>query len=317
MHKPENALVAYGMSLLLIIFAFLGIPLEAEEAKGISSTDLSVTVSSIPEAKLTLTQNYTRPFLQGSHALTQGNTIHSSVSGEISPISLNIGGELTLTPIAFFQLIAGTKIGTGWNIDLGSPIIGIGINRPEENGEKATVDGYAFDGIFWKAHLGGVLQFDLAALFPGDWHHVVFRTYHEANYKLFSHAHGHDAWYYESDFGENQNGFNYYGNALVGYQMPIFLTMVGLLAEVDLYLYDTPEGKLWGDSLPRWYFGALLNFRIAPWLEAALITQLRTMRQYTKETRNYEYYRARRLESPGAMTLEFYRVAAILTFHLR
>jgi hypothetical protein len=302
--------------LLLGYLLTAAIPLWGE-AEISASTDLNLTISSIPEAKLGVTQNFTFPLLQGSGPLTMGNNLQTAFTAELSPISVNGVTELIWTPIAFFQVIAGARAGSGWNIELfGSDIKGIGINRRGSGGSAETV-GSAFDGLLWSAQMGGAFQFDLAAILPGDWHHVVFRSYHEIRYKGYSAASGDESWYFESDYGENRNGFNYYGNYLLGYQMPLFLNTVAFLAEMDKYLYDTPDRELWGDELGRWTFAGLFNFTITDWLSAALIAQFRTMRNYTDTTKDLEFYQDRRIRNNPSRHLEFYRVAVIMTVHLR
>ena len=51
-----------------------------------------------------------------------------------------------------------------------------------------SVVGSAFDGLLWNVKTGASLQFDLAAIYPGDWNHIIFRTYHEALYAGYSAA---------------------------------------------------------------------------------------------------------------------------------
>jgi hypothetical protein len=282
-----------------------------------SYTGLSLTVSSLPEAKLTFSQSFTLPFLRGEHFLVSGNNIQFNLNAELSPISLNGIAEAVLTPVAFFQAAFGGMIGTGWNIELfGGKIRGVGINRPTGVTGERTVDGSALDGIFGKGYLGGALQFDMEAVFPGDWHHIVFRSYHEVNYKAYSRAAAGEAWFFENDDGENQNGFNYYGNYLLGYQMPIFLDTVALLAEVKQYLYDTLNGDQWGDSLGRWELSLVMNFAVTEQFSATLVTQFLTLRNYTAATGSYDYYRDRILED-NPLRVEFYRVAAIISFTLK
>jgi hypothetical protein len=289
----------------------------SEKPGGVSSsTTLSFVFSTIPEAKLSLAQSFVIPFLQGDGSLTRGNNVKADLRAELSPISLNGVAEATWMPIAFLQVVAGGRIGSGWNINLfGGDSRGIGINRPTAN-NGAEVSGSGFDGLLWAAKLGGAFQFDMAALFPGEWHHIVFRTYHEVNYAGYSRAEKRDSWYFESDDGENRNGFNYYGNYLLGYQMPIFLNTVGLLVEDNRYLYDTPKGDLWGDALDRWVFAALFNFTVTDRLGLATLAQFRTRRTWTDETADHGFYQERRLGSPKRH-LEFYRVVAILSVRLR
>lgn len=284
-----------------------------------SSSDILLQATSAPALKLGFIKHFTFPFLQGEGPLTKDNNIGLSLTGEVSPISLNGLAEVVWTPIAFFQFYTGGRIGSGWNIKLfGGDIYGIGLNKPDASG-KAEHDGKAFDGLLWKAQAGAALQADLAAVFPGDWNHVVARSYHEINYQGYTRAGNGESWYFENDngfAGENCNGFNYYGNLLIGYQMPIFLKMVALMTEANLYLYDMPEREKWGDDRIRWTFSCILNFSVTRQIDIALITQFWTQRNYLETNWLDLYYRNRTIDSANPLRLEFYRVAAFLTYHL-
>jgi hypothetical protein len=319
----EECMKKIILCVLLLCLAFTLIAQDQTESEnGIKSSDsLTLLISSLPEAMLTYTKSYNIPFLQGDNPLTAGNNVNAALSVDLTPISLEGSAEAVLTPIAFFQVSAGGKFGTGWNAELfGSQLYGIGLNEDDGTGHEEQ-DGSGFDGVMWKAQVGAALQMDMAAIFPGDWNHIVFRTYHEINHRGYSRAKGHDSWYYQNDAGENQNGFNYYGNYMLGYQMPIFLNTVGLMAESDLYLYDTPKASRWGDDKLRWHFAAAFYFTITEKLGASLIAQFRTRRTYeegkesklNKEEDDQIYYRNRNLETSD-LSLEFYRVAVGLTY---
>jgi len=304
-------------SALLILLSVFALALFGEEQKGFtSSSELGLQISTLPEAKFSFTERFRFPFLQGQGPLTQDNNIGLALSAEISPVSLNAIAEAVWTPVAFFQFYTGGRMGSGWNINLfGGDIYGIGLNQPGA-ANKAEHSGSAFDGLLWKVQAGAALQADLAAVIPGDWHHVVLRSYHEINHRGYSRAAAHESWYYENDDGENCNGFNYYGNLLIGYQMPIILDMVALLAEGDLYLYDTPGRSQWRDDKIRWTFSAILNFTINRHFSVALITQFRTRKNYLDPDWKDLYYRARTINSSDPIHLEFYRVAAALSYKL-
>jgi hypothetical protein len=299
--------------LLILLVCTVGLYAEESEETIKTATRFTLSVSSLPEAKMGIAQTWTLPFLQGESFLTQDNNLSATLGAEISPISLNGTAEIIWTPVAFFQAVTGGRVGTGWNISLfGSDIIGIGINKRKLDG---SVEVDAMPGLLWSVKAGGALQFDLAAIFPGDWNHVVFRTYHEINYAGYSAASVSDPWYFEGEDGEKQNGFSYYGNFLLGYQPPLFLNTVAFLTEIPLYLYDTPAPELWGGDLPRWIFSLLLNFTITKRISIAGICQFRTQRTWTSDTQDKPFYRDRRLaDSP--LHLEFYRVAAILNVSL-
>ncbi|GHU23570.1 hypothetical protein FACS1894172_09780 [Spirochaetia bacterium] len=286
-----------------------------------TATDVGIQISSLPELKVSGIQSWTIPMFQGEGALTKGNNLKASARLELTPIDLQLGGDLVLTPIAFLQFGFGGRIGSGWNIKLfGGDLYGIGINTQKNDGtNKGQINGSAFEGMFWNVHANGLFQFDLAAILPGAWNHVVFQTTHEINYKGLTSAQPGDAWIFQNDFAENQNGFNYYGSFVLGYQMPIILNMVALMAEVNTYLYDTSNGDQWGDSSGRWIFSLLGNFNISPRFSAALIAQLRTVREYTDSTSDS----TKRVEKPFYQTrsysstkFEFYRVALLMSIKL-
>jgi len=301
--------------LFLFILIFSVMPLIAQEKTDISSSsDLLLQISSLPEAKFGFTQRFTFPFLQGENPMTADNNISLAMTAELSPISINGVVEMVWTPIAFLQFAAGGRIGSGWNINLfDADVYGIGINQSDING-NAEINGNAFDGLLWKVQMGGAFQFDLAAIIPGNWNHVVFRSYHETNYKGYTRAKANEAWYFEADEGENCNGFNYYGNFLLGYQMPIFLNIIGVLTEMDMYLYDTPGREKWGDNLVRWTFSSILGFEITKAFSITMLTQFRTRRNFIEANWEDLYYRNRTLDTSNKIRLEFYRVAAALTY---
>jgi len=303
-------------STLILLFAHALIAEDLKESKtGITaSSELTLQVSSVPEMKLGFTERFIFPFLQGESPLSKDNNIALALTAELSPISLNGIVETVWTPVAFFQFAAGGRIGSGWNLELfDSEIYGIGLNQPNAAG-KGENNGQAFDDLLWKAQTGAALQADLAAVFPGAWNHIVARSYHEINYKGYTQAGADDSWYYESDDGENCNGFNYYGNFLIGYQMPIFIDFVAFLTEMDLYLYNTPDRDKWGDDKIRWTFSGLLGFSFTKKIGLTLIAQFRTRRNYQETDWQDLYYRNRTIDNSNPTRLEFYRIAAALTY---
>jgi len=302
-----------------------------------SSRTLDVQLSSLPEAKLIFYQHWKIPALRGDGMLVKGNNLKLSVGAEVTPISMNALGKVVLTPIAFLQVIAGGRVGSGWPLDLfGMSLYGIGINErvtPANPGDPASAyNGKGFDGWLYGAYLGGMAQMDFGLVLPGnkDWNHVVFQSYHEINYKGYCRASGGESWYYEHDKGENRNGFNYYGNILLGYQMPILLDTIAVLTEMDKYLYDTPNRSVWGDDLFRWNIAAVLNFGFTKKIDVKVITQFRTGRNFTdnggleentndkakKDALKAVYYQDRHLDTANPRTLHFYRVALLGTFKL-
>jgi hypothetical protein len=300
---------------------------QTDETEGVTdSTEIEVQVSSRPELKLKLIETVTFPFLRGEGPLTEGNNIKAIFSAEVSPVSLSAIGEALWTPVAFFQASAGAKAGSGWNIDLfGEGVYGLGINTPRgaTKPQKSEVSETAFDGLVWSAWGGGALQFDLAAVFPGDWNHVLFRTYHEARYSAYTRASGRESWFFENDSGENRNGWIYYSSYVLGYQIPLspVLETVAVMAELTKNLYNTPGGEYWGDNLGIWTFSGFLNFTLGARFRLSLGAQLRSWRNNgTSDLENAGliYYQHRPLHgSYGERRVAFYRAALVLGCKLR
>ncbi|MCL2231264.1 MAG: hypothetical protein FWC01_09235 [Treponema sp.] len=305
--------------IIILLACFTAHTIDAQET-GVpvtSSGELVLQISTLPEAKLGYTHSFTLPLFRRDNPLMENNSLKLHLTAEATPVNINAIFKTVVTPIAFIELSAGTRFGAGWSVNLfDSDIYGTGLNLPGIANTQ-TYSGSAFDALLWKGFLGGTFQFDLAAVVPGDWNHVVFLTYHEINFHTNSSAGHNEAWYFENDDGENMNGFNYYGNFVIGYQMPIFLSMVALLAEMDLHLYDTPGRAVWGDDLIRWHFSGILNFTITEKLGVAVITQFRTRRNFTNfdEHGNQSlHFQSRILDTQDPLRLEFYRVAAIMTY---
>jgi len=307
---------------LFLITLLITIPLYAQENGMTSSSELVLQLSTLPEAKIGYTYTLRFPLLQGTSSLTEENNLKLHFTAELSPISLNGLVKAVLTPIAFLEFSAGARAGAGWPINLfGSDIYGTGFNLSGTDG-RSVYEGSAFDALLWKTWLGGTFQFDLAAIVPGDWNHVVFLTYHEINYHANTKATKGETWYFENDDGENFNTYNYYGNFVIGYQMPIFLNMVALLAEMNYALHEHEvRCENVGMDLIQWHFSGILNFTVTEKISIALITQLRTRRNYInfdehKDEKPFLHFTERKVNNSDPIRLEFYRVAAIATLKI-
>ena len=302
--------------LLLTLFLFPPVLLSAGEGVK-SSTDMEIQISSRPEVRLILSQSFTFPFLQGSSPLTSGNNIKTVFSIDATPISLAGRCEVIWTPVAFFLFSGGGQAGSGWNMPLGS---GIGIVRPREEDKprRWEADGAAFDGLIWHGWGAGTFQFDLGAVFPGPWNHVIFQTRQEFRYSAYTRAGANDLWLFENDW-ENRNGWRYDATYILGYMMPLspVLNLVGVMAELKKPLYNT--NSAWGEGLGRWIFSGLLNFSITPRFNTTLVVQFRTLRNYDSDPFATGLYY-------GDLTLEnnrdrrrvlFHRAALLMNVNLR
>jgi hypothetical protein len=321
----QSGVVMRLSKLVAVFLLLLAVSAWAQDENGgiKTSTDLQFQISSVPEAKLSFSQSFIFPFMQGSGPLTRDNNINTVLTAEVTPVSLNGKAEITWTPAAFFLLSGGGLAGSGWNMPLGN---GIGINRPEDENapapRKAIIDGAAFDGLLWRAWGAGTLQFDLGAIIPGSWNHVLFQSRQELRYAAYSRAAPGESWVYEGDYGENQNGWVYYASYVLGYQMPLspVLNTVAFMAEIEKHLYNTPGGDYWGGNLGKWTFSGLFNFSVTPRFGMALVLQMQTRRNHGSSNFNNTdyYYRDFELKDDGGRRrLLFYRAALLLNYKIR
>jgi hypothetical protein len=302
MKKLINALAAV---------AVLALPILAEETvagAGVKfKADLNLVVATTLQAQATMTERLVIPVLVGE-GLFAGNNLELRLSQELSPVSANLVFESVLTPIAFLQFNAGAHIGTGWDFfGIGN---GFGRNTPLNDGShNSVITRENLAALMYKFKFGGKFQFDLAALVPGDWNHIVALTYHEFWYRGIAGVADSQYWLYEDGAGEEKNGWNYYGNYVIGYQMPIFLQTVALLLETDKCLYSTPGGSVWGEDLMRLNFGPLLNFKITEQFSIAALVQFKTKRNFTAATAAYGWFRDRVVDTANPLSLVFNRAA--------
>jgi hypothetical protein len=244
------------------------------------------------------------PFLAGSGPLTKGNNAAFSITGALTPVSARLELAAKLTPIAFLVLEAGGMAGTGWDIGLFN---GMGLNADGSGVPESA----SLQGVVLNTWLAGTLQFDLAALVPGDWTHVVALLSPKFQYAWFSGAGRGQAWMFEADSGENFNGWKFLGSYFLGYKMPLVLELAGLLMETEQnlgYVHDlsTVASGGWGSDFLLITLSPVLSFRLSKHSTLAALFQFRRERLYTSDKVFYAFYANR--EYAGTYW-DFYRIA--------
>jgi hypothetical protein len=207
--------------------------------------DLSLYGSTRGELLVMFSPQWKFPFFQGESQLTSDNSVALKLNVGLSPISADLMGDAVFTVFPFLTFTAGAMVGTGWNYDLAGeiPLIGLGLNRKiNDDDPRDGVSGNGLDGIVWNVHIGNTLQFDFAAIFPGDWNHVVMQVYNELNYNAYTKAKGDEFWYYQMDEGMNRNVFRYKFESVLTYAMPIFVDLVGIQFSGTLPFYNIKTG---------------------------------------------------------------------------
>jgi hypothetical protein len=308
-----------------VVFCFIALSFSAWAEPGITdSTTVTLTVTTAPEAQVTVSENIVFPVMQFDNPLFSGNNLNLGVSANFTPITIDGTVDLTFTPIAFLQIFAGSTLGSGWNIaGLGN---GLGrVVRSGGIGSPRKIDGNPFEALVWKVYWGGVFQFDLAAVLPGDWNHVVVQTRQEVNYRGYTGVGPDVTWLYKADDGENRNGFNYYASYVLGYQMPAspVLKMIGFMGESDFYLYKTVGREKWGDNLGRWTISGLFDFQITKWLGTTFLIQVNTKRNYNDPgdseyaKASQPFYQDRDLVDANPLRLNFSKFVWLFNFKIR
>ena len=217
------------------------------------------------EAKMEAGYTLKIPMLQGESALFSGNNLKVKGLLGLSPVAATFGVDAVLTPIAVMELTLGGSLGTGWDFDameLSGLLKGAGT---VDSGITLTAD--PLGGVYYKARAGAALQFDTGAIFPGDWTSVLLRTYHELMYQGYSVANKDEAWEYETS-GAKVNGFNYKGEYVVGYKLPLMLNMVAL--QLETFAYDLFDGK---KHDLRYDVGLIGNLALFDGLDLTVIVQ--------------------------------------------
>ncbi len=260
------------------------------------------------EIQALLTHRIRVPFLVGSGTLTSGNNVTFSFTGALTPVSARLETRVNLTPIAFFDFFAGTMIGTGWYFGSKNDPLFYGIGNTGLSGDP---DPKWFPGVIMQSWVGGTFQFDLAALVPGDWTHMVTLASPKIQYDWYSDAEKGQPWTWEADNGENFNGFMFYGTYFLGYQMPLALNTVGVLVETEQNLgyikeLSPMDSNGWGSDHVLITLGPVFNFTLLESSSLAVLLQFRRERLYGDPSIFEPYFENRQAEGTY---WDFYRIA--------
>jgi hypothetical protein len=291
---------ALGTSSYLVPITY-GVSAGAPGERDIGYSWGSVDIKAILDRKLVF------PAFAGDGPLTKDNNLALDFSGELSPVSLNANFKATLTPIAFFQLAAGGGVGTGWTVGIGGlgSFTGMGIN------DRGTIEDQNFGGLIYRAWVQGTLQFDLAAVLPGEWHHVVLVASPMVEYAAYTGAGANTPWIWEDDNAMDFNGWQLYGNYFVGYQMPLALDTVGFLFETQGWLgsvRDSSPGSSggWGSDFVQYTFGPAFDFKISGNSNITILPQFQNGIKWSDGTTRALYFENRVY---AGTYLYFYRIA--------
>lgn len=129
----------------------------------------------------------------------------------------------------------GFKTGTGWNFGNVH-----GLARYDE-----STDSYekldSFSAQYMYASMGMTWMFDTAAIWPGDWHHIVMLVNFELAYESLNGT-SETIWEWETKKGL-ADGWVVKRYFVLGYQPPLFLSMVALQVAMTGHLNGSDYGR--------------------------------------------------------------------------
>jgi hypothetical protein len=282
----------YRVIFTVLITFFVGLSSLPALNHGLSSEGtVSIAVTSTPAAQAAFEYSLKIPCLRPRNVqglwkpLTRDNNFTLNLRADVSPVSTNGIVNFVVTPLAVLEVNAGLQVGTGWDI-LGfksGMSGGLGVVRRDNGrinwepigrfGDQPTFNVSSKDlrGVMLRCFAGLTLQFDLAAVLPGDWNHLVFRTVQQFEYYKNTIAADNEYWNYETNLdywtrqglGKALNRFNYYSSYAIGYMTPTlpWFRMAAIQAELNI------ASPLWADApdstrMPALTIDILLEFAL-------------------------------------------------------
>ncbi len=202
----------------------------------------------------TWSATYTLPTPLGENALLSGANIKFKGGIEVSPLTLRPLFNISFTPFPFFVLDVGTRIGTGWNA------LGFEGFCEYKDGEYKNLTPFAH---YYHDHwVGATFQFDFGEVFKGDWNHVVMMANYRMIYQGITGIDKGKFWAWQNVEGY-VNGLGYEFISILGYKMPLFVDMVGVMAD----LYGQYSSKDYGEVAST--YGKFMNAEISAFAELA------------------------------------------------
>lgn len=178
----------------------------------------------------TFCATYVIPTPFGEGALVQDNNVSLGAKLLLSPVTIMPTVSVSFTPIAFFNVSAGAAIGTGWQLFGGTFEGFLGHDGKSEYKQFDAFQTWLYQ--FWG---NATLMFDMAAVLPGEWNHIVALASFDFRYWGIAGEHSGTEVFKWQNTANLAQGTRFDINVLVGYQMPITLSMVGINFEWSGY----------------------------------------------------------------------------------
>lgn len=205
------------------------------------------------EGRIIADYGITIPTPLGENWLVKGATVAIDAKAELTPVTIKPMLDITFTPLPFIVFSAGVQAGTGWNL---AGLQGMALYNDAENKYDDIVP---FKGWFYKAYAQGVFQFDLGAVIPGDWTHVLMMYTYQTYYHGLSGVPNGDIWMWQCS-GKKANGLQNYQSLILAYGLPNdVIKRVGVMGELDGFYSSSAYKAEYAD-----FNGAFKSLSISP-----------------------------------------------------
>lgn len=213
------------------------------------------------QARTTLSASYRIPVafpgLPEDGMLFRDNNVTLTGEFELTPVSLMPKVSVSFTPVAFLVFSAGGMAGTGWDF--------LGIQGMSEyNTATQKYDNLTpFKSWYLCGYANGTFMFDTAALWPGDWHHIIMAASYEIEYRTLT---GTSSTVWDWQTTKNcADGWQYDQYYLLGYQMPGVVSLAGVSTE----LYGHYNASDYGEIADT-FGGDFMTVEICPLMQLTL-----------------------------------------------
>ena len=210
------------------------------------------------EAVTEFDATYTMPFLNGSDELTVDNHLAFKLGLELSPVTIAPVASVTFSPIAFLEFAIGGTIGTGWPLTDDTQ----GLAKLDESKPKYK-NLTPFANWYFYTWASGCFMFDLAAIWKGDWHHIVTTATYKAGYQKMTSTKS-TVWGWKNSYGMAE-GWVYEQEYFLGYQMPLKVSTLGVGSTLWGNYQSSDYGKFSNN-----YDGDFMTMDIWPMVEVKL-----------------------------------------------
>jgi apolipoprotein N-acyltransferase len=233
------------------------------------------------------------------------NNLTLSVDGAVTPVTAEIAAQADWDAAPFLSISTGAGIGTGWNIPFVSMAKGLCKNIRKGAHDQTYTDD-SLQGAVWYANTALILQFDYAAINPGEQNHLIGRLTTTFEYKAYTNARQDQAWLYKCDAGSNFNGWKYKSNLFIGYALPYTTTVTGAFIEVNQTYYNSEPGyrvDVWNLRYNK--FGPIINGKLFDSFYFMVMAEFACVPNYTGETKKYAYFRDWIIDTDDPLRIQF------------